>query len=280
MLAFLELRAIPGVEIVKSNKYCRTVRHVVNNDEYVGWVTVSHDANKQALIVNISCSLAPASSLIKERIRHLFDLDCNPQSIFKQLAGMNTFKPGLCVLGTRVPGCYDAFEMSVRAILGQQITVKAASTLAGRIVKTLGTPLTTDIESLTHLFPSTQEMLGTQEVQPLENTLGALGIISSRSRTIKALAQALEAGELTLKPSANTEEEINTLLSLKGIGSWTAQYIAMRTMQWPDSFLETDVGVKHALAPLSPKEMLELSKDWQPWRSYATVNLWNSLSRL
>lgn len=277
MLDFLTLRAIPGVEKVEEDRYVRTVRHSTSDgQELFGWISVEHNPKSQALQVSLSDALLPALPHVLTRVRHLFDLACEPQKVFEALAPMNEFKPDLCVLGTRVPGCYDAFEMSVRAILGQQITVKAASTLAGRIVTHFGTPLETEIEGLTHVFPSASELLIRN--QHFQELLGPLGVISARSKTIESLATALEAGEIKLDTSSNPIEEMEKLKAIKGIGSWTAQYIAMRTMAWPDAFLETDVGVKHALAPLTPKEMLALSEAWRPWRSYATVNLWNSLT--
>lgn len=278
VLEFLKQRAILGVETVADDTYLRAVRHVnPQGQEVRGWIQVAHNQGKNALSVTVSESLLSVLPQVLARVRRLFDLYCEPKVIFEALAPMNDIKPDLCVLGTRVPGCYDEFEMATRAILGQQITVKAASTLAARMVKELGTPLGQEKEGVTHLFPSPSELLSVDS--PIEDTLGSLGIIASRARTIEALARSLSSGEITLDPSAQAEEQIEKLMSIKGIGSWTAQYIAMRTMEWPDSFLETDVGVKHALAPATPKEMLAMAEPWRPWRSYATLNLWNSLAR-
>ena len=188
---------------------------------------------------------------------------------------MNGIRPGLCVLGTRLPGSFNAFEMAVRAVLGQQITVKAAGTLAGRLVNAYGTPIETGIEGLTHAFPTPEDILALGE--PIENHLGPLGITGARSRTIRKLSKALEQREIDFDHCVQPEKEMKKLLEIPGIGNWTAQYIAMRTMEWPDAFLETDVGVKKALLPHSSKELLEMAEAWRPWRSYATINLWNSL---
>ena len=186
---------------------------------------------------------------------------------------MRQICPGACVLGLRVPGCFQPFEMAVRAVLGQQITVKAASTLAGKIALAYGTPIETGIDGLTHLFPEAEDILALKD--EIEERLGTLGVIAARSRCILALAQALESGDIALGAYADPEQEMAKLMQIKGIGSWTAKYLAMRTMGWPDAFLETDIGVKHALPEYTPKERLELSRQWRPWRSYAMMCLWN-----
>ena len=209
------------------------------------------------------------------RVKCLFDLRCDPDIIFDTLDSMNQIRPGLCVLGTRLPGCFDAFEMATRAVLGQQVTVKAAGTLAKRIVEAYGMPIQTGIDGLTHLFPSPKEILGLDG--PIEERLGTLGVTSARSRSIAELARAIENQEIQLGLCLHPEDEIKKLTQIRGIGNWTAQYIAMRAMEWPDAFLETDFGVKKALEPYSPKEILAMSQAWRPWRSYATVNLWQSL---
>ena len=188
---------------------------------------------------------------------------------------MNELRPGLCTLGTRLPGCFDSFEMAVRAVLGQQITVKAAGTLAARLVQAFGTHVETGIDGLTHIFPSADDILALGD--DIESRLGELGVTSARSRTIFDLARALQKKDIDLDLCANPEEEIKKLMAIKGIGNWTAQYIAMRALGWPDAFLETDAGVKKALAPYTPKELLQMAEAWRPWRSYATVNLWNTL---
>ncbi len=188
---------------------------------------------------------------------------------------MNEIRPGSCIPGIRVPGCFGSFEMAVRAVLGQQITVKAAGMLAGKIAKTYGSPIETGKEGLTHTFPTAEDILALPD--PIEERLGVLGVIASRSRSILALAEKLVSGEIVLDGSADPEQEMKKLVEIKGIGDWTAKYIAMRTLGWPDAFLETDIGIRHAFPDPTPKELLALSEKWRPWRSYATMNLWNSL---
>lgn len=276
MLNFLAGRAITGVEVVRDGEYTRTARlEKADGTPVSGWVRVGHIPEKNALTVTVDETLLPVLSQVLARIRHLFDLYCDPAAVYETLQIMNDIRPGLCRLGTRVPGCFNAFEMAVRAVLGQQITVKAASTLSARIVKNYGTPIQTGIEGLTHIFPSPGKVLAMGE--DITNNFGVLGVTSARSNTIYELAKALSQGEIDFDLSARPEEEIQKLMKICGIGSWTAQYIAMRAMEWPDAFLETDAGVKKALHPHTAKQMLEMAEAWRPWRSYATVNLWNAL---
>lgn len=276
MLHFLAGRAIAGVDLVKDGEYLRAVRITAAGQQPVyGWVRVGHNPQRAVLTVAVSESLLPVLPQVLARIRRLFDLYCEPEAVYEKLAVMNDIRPGLCVPGTRLPGCFDAFEMAVRAVLGQQITVKAASTLAARMVSAYGIPVETGIEGLTHVFPSPEDILSLEGA--IENHLGELGVISARSKTIYALAQAIAEGEIDLDLPAEPEAEMKKLLAIRGIGSWTAQYIAMRAMEWPDAFLETDAGVKKALPGCTPKELLNMAEAWRPWRSYATINLWNAL---
>lgn len=275
ILAFFDGRAITGVEKIKNGEYMRVVQMTTSeNKKTHGWLRVGHNPGENALVVTVSESLLPALPQVLTRVRCLFDLYCDSNSVYETLSKMNEIRPGLCVLGTRVPGCFNAFEMSVRAILGQQITVKAASTLATRIAQTYGIPIDTGVEGLTHIFPSPEDFLAMGE--SIQNNLGQLGVTSTRSNTIYALAKAIVNKEIDFD-SIQPQEEMKKLMAIKGIGSWTANYIAMRAMEWTDAFLETDVGVRNALPSYTSKEMLAMSEAWRPWRSYAVLNLWNSL---
>jgi AraC family transcriptional regulator of adaptative response / DNA-3-methyladenine glycosylase II len=276
MLDFLELRAIPGVEAVRGGEYLRTVHFETSEGKPLyGWIRVGHQPQKNALAVTVDIALLPVLTQVLARVRHLFDLYCDPDAVYETLASMNDIRPDLCVLGTRVPGSFDPFEMAVRAVLGQQITVKGARTLAARIVETYGIPIQTGVEGLTHVFPSPAKILALDG--PIGDHLGPLGITGARANTILALARALTQKELDFSFGVQPEAEVQRLLEVPGIGPWTAQYIAMRAMGWPDAFLPTDYGVKKALEPRTPKEILDLAEAWRPWRSYATVNLWNYL---
>jgi len=276
ILDFLAQRAIPGVEAVRNGEYWRTVRFVTGEQRYAyGWIRVGHRPQKNTLTVTISPALLQILPHVLVRVRHLFDLYCDPDAVGMALSSMNNIRPDLCVPGTRLPGCFDPFEMAVRAVLGQQITIRAASTLAARLVETYGTPVQTGIEGLTHVFPSPEDIGAL--AGPISDHLGPLGIIATRANTILELARVFVQNTINFDFCARPEIEMKKLMAIPGIGTWTAQYIAMRAMGWPDAFLHTDHGVKKALEPHTPKEILALAEEWRPWRSYATISLWNSL---
>lgn len=274
LLAFLGGRAIPGVEQVAGNAYHRAV--VLQQGETVirGWISVENNEKRNALAVTLSRSLLPVLPKVLGRVRHLFDLDCDPVEVYGTLQGMNRIRDGLCVPGLRLPGCFDAFEMAVRAVLGQQITVKAARTLAMRMAAAYGTALSTPIEGITHCFSTPAEICGLDG--SIENHLGPLGVIGARARSIQALARALERGDIDLSRNADPHAQMEKLHTLPGFGDWTVQYVAMRALGWPDAFPHTDYGVKKALEGLTPKEILALAEEWRPWRAYATIHLWNA----
>ena len=275
LLKFLSYRAIPGVEIVRDGVYYRTARlSVKDGRELTGWIKVGNNDDKDRLKVTISDSLLPVLPQVLSRIRRQFDLYCEPSVVQEKLISMDDIKPGLFVPGTRIPGCFDMFEMSVRAVLGQQITVKAATTLAGRFVEKFGIQTETGIEGLDFVFPSAEQILSLGD--RTEGELSALGIISSRARTICSLAELIASRETGFELWADPEAEMTRLVEIPGIGPWTAGYIAMRAFGWTDAFLETDLGVKKGLAPRSRKEMLELAESWRPWRAYAVMCIWNA----
>lgn len=276
MLAFLAMRAIPGVEVVTDREYMRTVRlRATNGKSLSGYLRVTNEVKDHLLVVTLSDSLLPVLPRVLARVKGLFDLHCDPQAVDGVIKQMNGICPDTSKLGVRVPGSFDSFEMATRAILGQQLSVKASRVLLGRIVGAYGEPVRTGVEGLTHTFPSPHDVLVMGK--DVTENLGQFGVISMRSNAIYNLARAVVSGELDLSPSAQPEEEIKKLISIRGVGDWTAQYVAMRAMEWPDAFLETDAGIKRALPGLTSKELLELADRWRPWRSYATVSLWNAL---
>lgn len=274
LLAFLAPRAIPGVEAVRDGAYYRTARLFKRDGtEVCGWIRVENMSGKDALGLTVSASLLAVLPQVLARVKHLFDLNCDPDRVVETLRAMDEIRPGLCAPGTRVPGCFDSFEMSVRAILGQQITVKAAATLAGRLAQSVGRPVLTGVDGLTHVFPTAREFCGLGE--PVSDKLGPLGVTSARSDAIFALAKKLENHEIRLIPGADPERAMEQLTQIPGIGAWTAEYIAMRALGWTDAFPETDCAIKKALAPRTRKEIRDLAGKWRPWRSYAAMNLWN-----
>jgi AraC family transcriptional regulator of adaptative response / DNA-3-methyladenine glycosylase II len=269
LLAFLTHRAIPQVEVVADGAYLRTVRLTRQNIEHTGFVEVRNDPEKRVLVVRLSDSLAPVCVPALDRIKRLFDLQADPTAINQVLGALARKRPGL-----RVPGSFDPFEMAVRAILGQQISVAGARTLAGRIVTRFGTPLPVSIPGLSHLFPSAARM-----ARASVDEIAGLGIIGRRAETIIALARALDGGELLLEPGHRVEGTLRLLRKIPGIGEWTAQYLAMRALSWPDAFPHTDLGVQKALGEKNPAKVLALTDRWRPWRSYAALHLWAGLEK-
>jgi AraC family transcriptional regulator of adaptative response / DNA-3-methyladenine glycosylase II len=275
LLNFLRQRAIPGVEAVNASQYRRTVSIAHRNQAHRGWISVANRPERNLLALTLSSSLFPVINQVLARVRFLFDVNCTPDEIREKLGTMQIGGERVFEAGLRLPGCFDPFEMTVRAILGQQITVRAARTLAMRVAVQLGEPLTTPFADLTVTFPTVERICALE--QPVEDHLGPLGIIGSRARSIRALAEALRQGAIRLGPGADPEQEMERLAALPGFGPWTVQYLAMRALGWPDAFPHTDYGIRKALGNLPAKDILALSQAWAPWRSYAALTLWNQL---
>ena len=263
LLDYLQARALRGVEVVSGNQYFRTVAV----GKLTGWLAVAASAEKAVLKVELSASLAKALLPVLAGVKRVFDLKAEPLQIAAQLGELAAANPGL-----RVAGAFNGFEIAVRAILGQQVSVKSATTLAGRYVAAFGEAIETPVDGLTHLSPTPDRVAATK----LEE-LTSLGIIAARARSIQALAQAVADGKLKLEPGVNVEQTMQQLKDLPGIGEWTAQYIAMRALAWPDAFPHTDLGVYKALGTNKPKQVLEIAEAWRPWRAYAVMHLWKSL---
>ena len=267
ILDFLGRRAILNVESVSGGIYRRSVLLPFGTAFHSGWISVEPQLSRNTLRITISDSLSRVIPQALGRVRHLFDLSSSPWDIGNSLSPLLDNIPGL-----RVPGAFDGFEMAVRAILGQQITVQAAKTLAGRFSVAFGTIVDTPYADITRTFPPPGQIaLLNQE------DLTGMGIIGSRARAILSLAKACTSGAVTLAPVPDVQKEIDSLQSLPGIGEWTAQYIAMRVMAWPDAFPHTDHGIMKALKERSPKRVLQIAESWRPWRAYAAMALWQSL---
>jgi len=267
MLRFLSMRALRNVEWVTEDSYARTVQF----GKHTGWVKVSHALHKNTLLLEFTHGLAPVLSALLSRIRHVFDLNARPDVISTQLMQDALLEkvvagnPGL-----RVPGAFDGFELAVRAILGQQVTVKAATTLACRFVEAFGQPVKTPFDALNRLSPEPEHIADVSV-----DEIAKLGIIGARANSIVALARAYVEGGLPLEVGIHPQIFLKQLVALPGIGPWTAQYIAMRAMRWPDAFPKEDVAIRKSLGGVSPKEAEEISQAWRPWRSYAVLHLWN-----
>jgi len=267
LLGFLAGRAIEGCEAVDAGSYRRTLRAQVDGREFTGWIEVSAREASQALEVRLSASLLPALPAVLARAWHAFDLGAHPAAIAQALGALAATEPGL-----RLPGTFDPFELTVRAILGQQITVSAARTLARRFAAAFGTPLDTRCTGLDRLFPNPATVASLTV-----DAIASLGIIGARARTIIAVAGALVSGEITLRPGDDLAQSVRQLKALPGIGEWTAQYIAMRALGATDAFPHTDYGVMKALNEKNPRRVLALAEPWRPFRAYAVMHLWRSL---
>jgi AraC family transcriptional regulator of adaptative response / DNA-3-methyladenine glycosylase II len=174
--------------------------------------------------------------------------------------------------GLRVPGAFDGFEVAVRAILGQQVTVAAARTVAGRFAAAFGEPIESPYAALTTVFPDAGRI-----AELRYGRIARIGMPGARARTVLALARAVADGDLVLMPNADIEATLDRLRALPGVGEWTAQYIAMRALAWPDAFPHTDLGVLRALGETDARRALAAGDAWRPWRAYAVMHLWQSL---
>ena len=266
MLRFLRARSVNGIEMVRDNAYLRTVRL----GSHAGWITVRDVPGECALLVESAPSLAPVLPLLLDRLRNLFDMHARPDLISEHFARDAVLATAVAARpGLRVPGAFDGFELAARAILGQQITVRAATTIAGRFAAALGEPIETPHAELTHLSP-TAERVSSATI----DEVASLGIIQTRARSLIAIAREMMSGRLTLEASDNPTTAIAQLVELPGIGAWTAHYIAMRALKWADAFPKDDIALRNALGRVTAARAEQLSQPWRPWRSYATIHLW------
>jgi AraC family transcriptional regulator of adaptative response / DNA-3-methyladenine glycosylase II len=271
MLHFLSARALTGVESICGQSYARTV--VVG--KHRGWLRVEPVPGRAVLAVEFSAGLAPVLPPLLARLRNLFDLNVRPDVITSHLSGDDQI--GLAVRrcpGLRVPGSFCGFELALRAILGQQVSVRAATTVAGRVVAAFGKPIDVPSPGLTHLSPAPDRIAGAKR-----GDLTRLGITAARAECIQALARAVVNGRLTLEPGPNPETAVQRLMELPGIGEWTANYIAMRALRWPDAFPHADLGLSKGLGKTSSRQVRAAAEVWRPWRAYAAMHIWHTLNR-
>jgi AraC family transcriptional regulator of adaptative response / DNA-3-methyladenine glycosylase II len=263
MLAFLKARAMPGVEVVEAERYRRSI--LLNGG--AGYFEISLDENGASLVARIQFDDPRSLFFIVERIRAMFDLNADWMDIARTL----THDPALAkrvqiAPGLRVPGSWDGFELATRAILGQQITVKGATTLAGRIVNLFGKPFSA-IDGLTHLFPSPEDLA--------DADLTRAGLTKARAASIRALALAVSDRKICFDGIVDSEVFMSELQKIPGIGVWTAQYIAMRALREPDAFPTGDIALVRALRLTNVRELEQRAELWRPWRAYAAMYLWN-----
>jgi AraC family transcriptional regulator of adaptative response / DNA-3-methyladenine glycosylase II len=269
MLRFLAARAIPGVECVTDVAYHRTV----GIGEHRGWLSVSPVVGRNLLAVDLATGLAPALPAIFVRLRNLFDLDARPDIIAEHLARDPLLAPSVARHpGLRVPGAFDAFELAMRAMLGQQVTVRGASTLAGRVAERFGEPVATPLACLNRIAPTAESLVAVRST-----TLAGLGLPGARAESLRNLARVVARHEIDLECSLDPDRIVERLVELPGVGPWTAEYIAMRALRWPDAFPASDLGLVKASRLKSVKALTAVAEHWRPWRAYAATHLWESI---
>jgi AraC family transcriptional regulator of adaptative response / DNA-3-methyladenine glycosylase II len=284
VLAYLAPRAIPGVEVVLGDAYLRSV----DVDGARGVVEVRAAADADALVARLRISRVAALGAVASRLRRVFDLDADPAAIAEPLARDPLLAPLLrAEPGIRVPGAFDPFELAVRAVLGQQVSVAAATTLAGRLVTAHGPALDAPGTRVTgpgdaapcRLFPSAATLARAD--------LRALGLPRARTDALRALAEAVAADPGLLSGARGLDDAVARLAALPGLGPWTAHYVAMRALREPDAFPASDLGLRRAFGRLAglgegalvPAAALERHAEaWRPWRAYAAMALWGSLA--
>ncbi|MFK3800075.1 AlkA N-terminal domain-containing protein [Pseudomonas sp. NPDC088444] len=268
MLNFLHFRGLAGVEYVEGQDYWRTLHVIQDGQTRQGWIRVRFDEACAMAVVTLSDSLAAALPALINRVRAAFDLDADPIAINATLHDDFPLCDGL-----RVPGTLDGFELAVRAVLGQQITVAAARTLGARLVGAFGEPVETPVAGLNRLFPTPAALAAAGP-----DALGRLGITRQRQAALHGLSEAVLSGQLVLSPGGDVAMTCADLRKLPGIGDWTAQYIAMRALRWPDAFPAGDVALQKALKVGTAKAAEQAAQRWRPWRSYAVLRAWHSLA--
>jgi AraC family transcriptional regulator, regulatory protein of adaptative response / DNA-3-methyladenine glycosylase II len=270
MLEFLRARAIPGVETVEKDVYKRTVEI----GGWCGFIEVKHLPRKDSLCVTIHFPVVQAMQEIVNRVRRLFDLGADIEtidehlSLDRDLGAWVARRPGL-----RAPGGWDGFELAVRAVLGQQVSVQAARQLAGKLVALHGRVIkgVTLPEGLTHAFPTAARIAGAEDL--------GVGMPRPRLDTLKAIAQASVDDPRLFQPSADVDEAIARLTAVRGIGDWTAQYVAMRVIREVDAFPASDIGLLRGAEKVlgeavTAKSLALRAESWRPWRAYAAQHLW------
>ncbi|MBI3892573.1 MAG: helix-turn-helix domain-containing protein, partial [Candidatus Wallbacteria bacterium] len=270
LLGFLGRRALPGVETVEDGEYRRTVCI----DGKTGWVAVSAAKTRPALLARVSLTLATRLVKVVARLRALFDLNAQPALIDSHLGQDPLLAVGLeRHPGLRVPGAFDGFELAVRAVLGQQVSVRGAVTLCGRLARAFGQPALGCPEGLERIFPAADVL-----AQASLEDVRAIGLPQARARAIVELARAVLERRVALDATAAPEAVAAQLRALPGLGDWTASYVTMRALGWPDAFPAGDLALRKALGATSARAAEELSLRWQPWRAYAAMHLWTGLT--
>jgi len=271
LIRFLQPRAIPGLELVSAESYQR----VLSIGEYRGWLEVRHSATEGCLILILPPAGRRELNCLTAKVCRLFDCAADPGLIGEHLSKQPLLSRLVALHpGIRVPGAFDGFEIAVRAVLGQQVTVRAATTMAGRLVAVFGSPLAeTESAEPARLFPRPAILA--------EANLTLIGLTRAKAKAIAGLARIHLSEPSLFEPSREARGVIERLVEIPGIGEWTAQYVAMRALKDPDAFPASDLGLRRAVSSdgdlVSSKEVEDQSKAWRPWRAYAAMHLWATL---
>ena len=268
VLGFFARREVRGVEQVEALSLRRTVSWTWRGQRVIGWLDGRFVPERHEVHVRTSPSLAPVLGAVLQRVRQGLDLDADPAVIDPVMATLPVpHRPG-----ARLPTGLDGFEIAVRVILGQQVTVKAARTLVQRLVDRYGEPIETPFPALTRVFPHAETI-----AQADPEVIGKLGIVRQRVKALQALASAVATGELALHRGVPLEATLQALRALPGVGEWTAQVVAMRALAWPDAWPASDIGLMNALGTRDVKAVTARAEPWRPWRAYAVLQLWHHL---
>jgi AraC family transcriptional regulator of adaptative response / DNA-3-methyladenine glycosylase II len=268
LLSFLGARAVPGIEGVRDGAFVRSVRQL----DGAAVVAVTPQDDHVAVRVSADGSSQQDLELLGERARRTFDLDADAMTIDAELSQDPALAPLVGQLpGTRVPGTYDGFELVVRAIFGQQVSVAGGKTSLGRLVGRVGTALERPFGGVTHLFPTPERIA---DLPP-----ESFGMPRARAETIRRVAALVAREDLDLSGDAPADDTLGTLAEIPGIGPWTLSYVAMRALGDRDAFMVGDLGVRKGFEALglgsTPKEMLARAERWRPWRAHAVMHLWH-----
>lgn len=269
-MAFLRSRALPGVEEVRGDTYRRSLR---TSDGGPAVIALTPDPVGDHVTLEMSEGPASDTTELVHAAKRTFDLEADPIEIDATLSRDPKLARSVRrIPGIRVPGSVDSFELVLRAIFGQQVSVSGARTSLGRFATRYGTPLDQPIGTISHLFPTPAQVADL----PLE----AFEMPRARAEAIRRVAELLTQGSLDLSGDAPISETLHILGEVRGIGPWTLAYVAMRALRNPDAFIAGDLGVRKGFEalglPATPKELLHRAERWRPWRSYAVMHLWHA----
>lgn len=264
VLGFLAHRHILGVEHVDDSNYARALEWMHEGVPLTGWLAVAHEPGSEMLSLTLAPGLQPAAQALRDQAARVFGTPCDPVPVDAHLGELAADQPGM-----RVPGAFDGFEIAVRAIAGQQISVRNARGILARLSQRHGAAVPDAPHGLTHAFPTARRIARL----PLEEVI-ACGLIRIRAEAILSIAREIDAGRLDLHPRAPRDATLTALHAIRGVGDWTVQYVAMRALNEPDAMPTGDAVLKKRLAMADAKALEAHARRWSPWRAHATVHVW------